>query len=322
MKPDNYCTHAGYFLLVLFCYLQLTSCQWKSLSAEATQDGAEAGKDSVSFLVVGDWGKQGGEYQKQVAEAMNRCGLRHRTSFIISTGDNFYPSGVRDTADAHWQSSFEKIYDGEGHQVDWYAVLGNHDYEGNPQAQLAYSIRGRRWRMPSRYYALRKEIDAGSAILFLFTDTSPLIEDYHDRGMADLSKQDTAAQLSWLRQTLAASKDKWKIVIGHHPIYSAGAHGNTLDLIHRLKPAISGGGTDFYLSGHDHSLQYLARRKERMAYLVSGGGSESTPLRPHFYSRFARSSPGFLVMTLYAHKANFYFYDNEGLLLYRGQVIK
>ena len=79
---------------------------------------------------------------------------------------------------------------------------------------------------------------------------------------------------------------------------------------------------DFYLSGHDHSLQYLKLKNEEVHYLVSGGGSESTPVTAHSHARFSRSIPGFLVITLYAEKARFYFYNASGGLLYSNEVSK
>jgi hypothetical protein len=56
--------------------------------------------------------------------------------------------------------------------------------------------------------------------------------------------------------------------------------------------------------------------------LVSGGGSEKTSVSENTNNVFAKASPGFLVMTLYADQANFYFYNHVGALLYRQEVKK
>lgn len=42
---------------------------------------------------------------------------------------------------------------------------------------------------------------------------------------------------------------------GHHPILSAGAHGNTQYLESKLKPLLEDNDVTAYLSGHDHNLQ-------------------------------------------------------------------
>lgn len=281
-------------------------------------------KDSVSFLVLGDWGIAGAESQKPVAEQMDLFAKKYNVTFIIAAGDNFYPSGVNSINDAHWKISFEDVYNKEKHQVPWYAVLGNHDYLGNPQAQIEYSVVSSRWKMPSRYYSVKKNIGNSHSVLFAFTDTSPFITAYYGTGMADLKQQDTAAQLAWLRNTLTTSNDTWKIVVGHHPVYSVGTHGNSAELIARFKPLFLQTQTNFYISGHDHNLQHLAIPNEAVQYLVSGaaGYSSTYSVNPNANTVFARSTPGFLVMVLYTGSANFYFYDKFGELLHSQKVSK
>jgi hypothetical protein len=292
-----------------------------------TSNGADMGNhretsDSVSFLVVGDWGKMGKGAQQRVARGMDLASQKHSVQFIVTAGDNFYYRGVWNTTDPHWKRSFEDVYTLPGHNVPWYPVLGNHDYGHNPQAQIEYSKLSGRWRMPARYYKLEKGLRGTGGVLLAFTDTSPFVTASYGANMADLPQQDTAAQRAWLGQTLSNSKAHWKIVIGHHPLYSAGKHGNTPELINRFKPLLLHSSTDFYLAGHDHSLQHLAVPGEKTTYLVSGGGSEHTYITPHPYRRYARSLAGFLVMTLYAEKAVYYFYNAAGRLLYRQEVQK
>jgi 3',5'-cyclic AMP phosphodiesterase CpdA len=54
-------------------------------------------------------------------------------------------------------------------------------------------------------------------------DTTPFIKSYYkERYRENLLGQDPEVQLAWLEKTLAASTSKWKIVIGHHPIYWEG----------------------------------------------------------------------------------------------------
>lgn len=45
------------------------------------------------------------------------------------------------------------------------------------------------------------------------------------------------------------------IVAGHHPVLSAGIHGNTKYLVSKLKPMLEENDVTVYLSGHDHNLQ-------------------------------------------------------------------
>ncbi|MCZ2152584.1 MAG: hypothetical protein LC114_01590 [Bryobacterales bacterium] len=61
-----------------------------------------------------------------------------------------------------------------------------------------------------------------------------------------------------------------EIVYGHHPIYSAGSHGDSKFLIQELLPVIRGRAV-LYVAGHDHDLQYL-RPVDGTHLVVSGGG--------------------------------------------------
>jgi tartrate-resistant acid phosphatase type 5 len=278
--------------------------------------------DSVTFIVIGDWGTEGSGNQKAIADQMDIQSRKFNAQFIITTGDNFYPVGVKDTDDPHWRKSFYDVYNKSGHNIPWYPVLGNHDYASNPQAQVEFSSKSKRWNMPSRYYHKNKKLSDSLNALFVFTDTSPFLKGYHRRERGDIKAQDTAAQLNWLVKTLSSSNDKWKIVIGHHPIYSAGSHGKTFTMLNLFKPAFLKNKVDFYISGHDHSLQYLKIRNQPLRYLVSGGGSSNTSVYKRSFNVFAKSTTGFIVMTLYATKANFYFIDQNGNTVYSQQVIK
>src|SRR5690242_12333809 len=65
---------------------------------------------ALDFIVLGDWGRAGRNYQKQVAKQMAIESTHSNAAFIISTGDNFYEEGVRTVTDPQWDSSFNWIY--------------------------------------------------------------------------------------------------------------------------------------------------------------------------------------------------------------------
>lgn len=58
------------------------------------------------------------------------------------------------TTDALWESTYRSVYTHPALQIPWYAVLGNHDYHQNPEAQIQYTQerRDNRWIMPSHLY--------------------------------------------------------------------------------------------------------------------------------------------------------------------------
>lgn len=296
----------------LFCLFVCTIWGCKSSPEIATT--------KLKFLVVGDWGRNGTQNQQEVANQMNRTALNENVDFIISTGDNFYETGVKNTQDSQWKTSFEDIYTGNPLQKDWFVVLGNHDYQGNPQAQIDYTKISNRWKMPSRYYTFTKIIDSASAVRFVFIDTSPFVNEYlqNPNGFSDLVQQNTKKQLNWIDSVLTNSTEKWKIVIGHHPIYSAGfGHGNQEELINQLKPILEKNKVQMYFCGHSHSSQYIKRSDSSIDYVVAGAGSSTV----EFVSQtnevhFGTATPSFSLVSLSKDNLTTSFIDTSGKTLF------
>ena len=51
--------------------------------------------------------------------------------------------------DPLWMTNYELIYSHPELMIDWFPLLGNHEYRGNTQAVLDYSNISRRWTMPA-----------------------------------------------------------------------------------------------------------------------------------------------------------------------------
>lgn len=83
---------------------------------------------NAQFLLVGDWGRDGGQNQSAVAALMATVADSMKPDFILSMGDNFYENGLLSVDDPQFQSSFTDVYNADSLQVQWHAVLGNHDY--------------------------------------------------------------------------------------------------------------------------------------------------------------------------------------------------
>jgi tartrate-resistant acid phosphatase type 5 len=266
------------------------------------------------FLVVGDWGRNGQGDAQAVADWMGIAAQQFNARFVISTGDNFYCCGVASTDDHQWLSSFENVFRSHSLQIPWYVVLGNHDYQGNVQAQIDYSKKNQRWKMPARYFT-----NVIYGVRFVFIDTSPLIGDYHKRGnnYPDLNQQDTTKQLLWLDSVLTSSKEHLKIVVGHHPIYSVGEHGSEPDMKRMVEGKLEKHHVQVYFAGHDHSLQSLQKKGSAVYHLISGGGSEYTPVKNDpAISRFAKQSTGLMLVAQRSESMNIYFIDSNGKIIY------
>jgi hypothetical protein len=284
---------------------------------------------ALNFLVMGDWGRNGADHQKQVAQQMGKTASDIRAQFIIATGDNFYPSGVISEFDPLFRYSFEDIYTAFSLQWDWYVVLGNHDYKSNPDAEVAYSKISRRWKMPARYYSKKFFIngDTSQVVLIAFIDTDPFIPEFYsnsDYG-PNVKTQDSTKQKKWLEKVLGdKSPDiKWKIVVGHHPMYTGGSRTEAYDtkaIRNVLKPIIEKYKVDAYLSGHEHSLQDIVVGSTHQ--FISGSASEKTPAILIPGSKMAASEYGFMSFSITKNKLLMQSINDEGKIIYTTAIEK
>jgi tartrate-resistant acid phosphatase type 5 len=261
---------------------------------------------SLAFITFGDWGREGEYGQKETADEMGAYAEKNKIDFVMTLGDNFYPAGVTSVKDKQWKTSFENVYTDESLQVPWYITLGNHDYLGNIQAQIQYTYQSKRWICPNRYYSFERQVDDSTSALFIILDTYSLT----DENIL------SSIQLMWLDSILARSKAKWKIAAGHHPVYSGGVHGNTTMMIEDVKPIFQKYHLNIYLAGHDHDMQYLKDPTDSTYYFVSGGGSQLRDVSTTEYTRFARSTNGFVYIKMSKSQIKVRLIDSKGKRLY------
>jgi len=127
-------------------------------------------------------------------------------------------------------------------------------------------------------------------------------------------------QLTWLKDGLARSQAKWKVVYGHHHIFSAWRQDNP-KLIARLLPVLKG-HADLYVCGHDHNLQVL-RPEEGLHFVVAGGGGASTyQIKPYERSVFKKSTYGFAVLEAGGERLGVRLIDIAGEQVYEHLITK
>ncbi|XP_040374762.1 purple acid phosphatase 4 [Rosa chinensis] len=313
-------------------FLILTACLSLCLVAKADlqpfQQQANA-DGSLSFLVVGDWGRRGLYNQSKVATQMGIIGEKAQTNFVISTGDNFYDDGLTGPDDPAFNESFSNIYTAPSLHIPWYIVLGNHDYRGDALAQL---------KIDRRWFCSRPLFIIYSAIAeFFFVDTTPFVDDYFTnpkehvydwRGV--LPREDYLPKLlKDLDVTLKNSRAKWKIVIGHHTIRSAGHHGNTTDLVTHLLPVLKANKIDFYINGHDHCLQHISDPDSycsKIEFFTSGGGSKAWRGDIKWWDprelKLYYDGQGFMSVQMTKTRADIQFYDVSGNVLHKWRKSK
>lgn len=209
------------------------------------------GRGTVRFLAVADTGS-GDANQRAVGQQMAVVHQRRPVDLVLLGGDNIYPSGDLALVENTFRRPYAELLRAG---VPFHAVLGNHDIRtANGAPQLAYGPFG----MKGRFYNLRR-----GPVEFFMLDTN---------GNADWQRQ-----ITWLRTVLAQSRAPWKVVMGHHPIYSSGFYGNDPQLAAKLSSLMRRHGVQLYINGHDHNYE-RSKPINGITYLVVGGGGAS--LRP------------------------------------------
>ena len=308
------------YLLVSLFLLTLPACQ---ISPTAPQSASPVPVQTVAnglvFFSFADWGVYGQFHQRQVADQMERYAAALAPSFMTVAGDNFYTTGVKSLTDPHWQLSFEQVYTGAHLPNTFYVALGNHDYQQSPLPELQYGQQHPRWVMPDRYYTKVISLKNQPLIRLVVLDTSPFVQTYRQNvGAYPDILQDTDQQLRWADSVLARATEPWKIVVGHHPLYSVGAdHGGQPELLTQLGPLLRKYGVQLYLCGHSHTLQHLPRVGPT-DFVVSGAGGAPLGSLAADSARavYARAVGGFAVVSVNADSLRMSFVDNLGQPLY------
>ncbi len=299
----------GCSVLILLAASTMSNAQMQQhaqLSLQVQQKDA-----GLIFWVFGDWGS-GGKAQKKVAAAMGQKIDESGGDAVFALGDNFLGSGVRDVNDSQWNRKFENMYPAGQFDLPFWAVLGNHDYMGNPDAQVAYTGRTlkdgstTRWNMPGRHWStVFSSADGSVSVHVVGLDSQPVVS----------SRSGRKAELLWLDSVLAASSEPWIFVLGHHPVYSHGHYGDNKTMKKHLEPLFEKYGVDCYFNGHDHDLQLLKPGKRTM-YVISGAGSQTRKTKMGRNSLFASSSLGFVRCDLRSDEIGFQFLDAKGKVLF------
>jgi tartrate-resistant acid phosphatase type 5 len=289
---------------------------------------------AAHILIIGDWGYTKPEGQRQVAEGMaaytKQNSLKPEALFML--GDSWYGALPGGPDSPRWQTQFEQMYPATLFPGPAYSIMGNHDYQRIPigvskvQAELDYAKRGRsRWTQPGLRYT------------FDFTPTGhkdPLLHvialDSNAPGSRGIDMLDpinftlTAAewqeQLTWLDAELAKpTHAPFRIVMGHHPIFSNGRHGDTAALVRDWNPRFHARNVHAYLFGHDHDLQHLEFAGHPTSFVGSGaGGADLYEIRIPESQRgpFADRVYGFTHLEATPTKLTFRHIDAQGNVLH------
>jgi len=272
-----------------------------ALPAAGVTDHSQATR--LRFVVFGDGGT-GTARQRRIGKAMAAtCRERGGCDFALVAGDLIY--GHRNLESA-FEEKFERAYEPLG-RLDFWVVAGNHDWKvrGLVEAELRYSDHSPRWRMPSHDYAVPL---LPEWLRIYGLDTTKLEYEYDD------------GQLERAREELCEGSG-WRLLLGHHPVYSSGYHANSSGELPGIKtllePLIEACGVQLYLSGHDHHQEHITA--PGFDQIVQGAAAQLRRVyRPRNRDRevqqlAAASSLGFALIEVTGEQLTLLFFrENDG----------
>jgi hypothetical protein len=269
--------------------------------------------------------------QDAVAHGLQHYLARERlkTEGMWLLGDNFYKPMEKGVDSPRWKTGFEQMYPASDLPGPCWAILGNHDYHDNVDGdlvQLAYKKKNpkTRWNMPDRYYRVDWPTEK-PLITFLAIDTNwrEINEPLHKASIGKkdhwwISDEERQNQTAWLDAELEKPRvAPFLFVMGHHPLYTNGVHGDTKQLVEQLGPLFQKHNVDFYCCGHDHDLQHLELEGLKTTFIVSGaGGARITDIKERHDGVFARSVYGFSHLQVNAERVLLRHLDANGNVLH------
>ena len=286
----------------------------------------ETNKSATNFIIANDLGRNGYYEQKNIAAIMGETAEECDIEFVAAAGDVHHFMGVQSVNDPLWMTNYELIYSHPELMINWYAISGNHEYRGNTQAVLDYSNVSRRWIAPSKYYTFTETAEDGATVRLLFIDTTPLIDKYRNDSIdyPDACKQNAEIQLQWIDSVLTHATEKWKIVIGHHPVFAdtKKEDNERTDMQQRLAPILERHKVDVYFCGHIHNFQHITPLGSQVNYVVNSSASLARDVNTTPDTKFCSPDAGFTFCSFTQNTFSFFFINHKGEIIYKYQLSK
>ncbi len=309
---------------------------------------SNANKNRTCWVTMGDWGANYTGYQVPVAARMDLVCTMQQIHCVLCTGDNFYEHGVfgmppdeycdatdvpgegreqreqrihvmsiakknKWITDSKWIGTYFDVYRRPEFKVlsktPFVLALGNHDYYGLPDAQVAFTYVDPKklWHMPMNYFTYdipSPSTPGGKPVRVVVIDTVILCRKGRER----------KTHKAWILDTLRTARKEAGciLVMGHYPVHSEGSHcarelnananngisengnnnlayNNNNDSLERSVSSVSKPNTikrwlieamlqnrvDLYVCGHNHNLEYCAirDRSSRVIHCITSGAA-------------------------------------------------
>ncbi len=285
---------------------------------------------NFNFILISDTGMKSENHRQiasSAAEYMSQIIKDNKISFIALAGDSIHDNGVVDVNDPEWKFKVEDIFSGKAlHSIPWHAIPGNHEYRGDPEAVVDYSKVSKRWNTPSRYYSIEQKIKGTKdEVLFVFLDTSPLVKKRAEGFPEKITPDYPQREMEWFDSTMAASDARWKIVIGHQPVYANTTKGikERLDIQETVNPVLLKHDADVYVCGHIHSFQHIIVDGCDVNYIVNSSIGRSREVGKVEGTKFCADDQGFTVFSIGRDKIDFWFVRSaDGSVIYNYSINK
>jgi hypothetical protein len=241
--------------------------------------------------------------------------------FGIQLGDNIYPDGAdaNDGKDDQKRMDdlilkpLQPLFD-DNNDLVVYSALGNHDWKSSRKGvalQQTWMKSQANFYMDEQGYYSYTMGEEGNNVEFFVLDTNMLLAaqpiyetplnadgseiDHQEAQLKNMGELDQAErhespvngenlkQLAWLNKGLKNSTAKWKVVYGHHILWSIG--GTKYSEGHVLRELIMPmlcESADAYIAGHEHDLELLTddcsvygfADKPPLPLIISGAASK------------------------------------------------
>jgi hypothetical protein len=232
------------FLFLFFYSLSSYAGSIREVSQNITK--VKSLEPSYRFAVLGDSRDGDKTYQRLIRHILQR-----RPDFIIHVGDMISQPGEKE-----WKNFFEISKEID---ISFFPVVGNHEVAGTSRGEEIFR---KQFQLPERktYYSFQ----AGEGLFVVLNS---------ERGKGRIIDD----QWTWLKSVLSSSKERFKMVFLHRPLFpptdslkwgrGMDRYPEERDNLHRL---FLDTGVKTVFSGDDH--RYDRREVSRILYLITGGG--------------------------------------------------
>ncbi|MCI0417290.1 metallophosphoesterase [bacterium] len=275
---------------------------------------AFAATDTLHFAAIGDMGC-GCAAQEAIAEEMLEWHAKYPFRFVLTTGDNIYGDGLqriwnrrKGGSKALFYEHFDRYYNPlRKRGVLFFASLGNHDFETRHGRDLIDDRVRFNILSNTGYYYFSPD---PNLVTFVALNTENI-----------LVQNANPSQLKWLQKVLSESKSIWKIVYGHHAIYSPpGSHPVDVSFRKALEPILVKNGVQIYISGHNHFYARMKPKHGVIHFTTGGGGRHLKTPRATSETDVVARAHHFMHFELREGKLNFWAIPIQGPFLDRGTV--